>query len=211
MESGKTKPMTAKPATNPASPTPADLPTPDYDALAANTARLMEEMGRATAASLRPIERGEIKPAGAEETSDLVRTLGAVVERFVTDPQRMILAQTELTKDLYDNHVSAQKASYYKKMSLMDKAMKASFHPDMTWYRPEGGLFILAKLPEGMDSLPFVNEAVKRKVITVPGSAFLTNQEDRSNAIRLNFSLPSEEDIEKGIEILGQLSHSVLG
>ncbi|MDI9520852.1 MAG: PLP-dependent aminotransferase family protein [Bacillota bacterium] len=116
-----------------------------------------------------------------------------------------------LTKDLYDSHVSAQRAGYYKKMKLMDEAMKACFHPDMTWHRPEGGLFIQTKLPEGMDSLPFVNEAVKRKVITVPGSAFLTNQEDKSNAIRLNFSLPSEEDIEKGVEILGKLSYEILG
>ena len=62
-----------------------------------------------------------------------------------------------------------------------------------------------------MDSLPFVNEAAARKVLTVPGSAFLTNQEDKSNAIRLNFSLPSAEQIVQGIEILGQLSHEVLG
>ena len=81
---------------------PAELPTPNYDALATNTAKLMEELGRATAASLKPIERGDIKPAGAEETSDLVKTLGTVVERFVSDPQKMILAQTELTKNFID-------------------------------------------------------------------------------------------------------------
>ena len=81
---------------------PADLPTPNYDVLAANTARLMEEMGRATAASLKPIERGELKAAGTEETSDLVRTLGAVVERFVSDPQKLILAQTELSKNFVE-------------------------------------------------------------------------------------------------------------
>ena len=81
---------------------PAEMPTPDYDALATNTARLMEEMGRATAASLKPIERGELKPAGTEETSDLVKTLGTVVERFMADPQKLILTQTELTKDFID-------------------------------------------------------------------------------------------------------------
>ncbi len=122
-----------------------------------------------------------------------------------------MVCDSMLTNGLYDGHVAAQKAAYYEKMLLMDAAMKASFHQDMTWYRPQGGLFILAKLPEGMDSLPFVNEAVKRKVITVPGSAFLTNQEDKSNAIRLNFSLPSRAHIEQGIEILGQLSHEALG
>lgn len=116
-----------------------------------------------------------------------------------------------LSRNLYDSHVSAQKANYHKKMCLMDAAMRACFHPEITWYRPQGGLFMLIRLPEGMDCLPFVNEAVRRKVITVPGCAFLINQEDRSNAVRLNFSLPSEEEIEKGIEILGKLSREMLG
>jgi polyhydroxyalkanoate synthase len=105
VESGKSQPKSqtkSQPKGQPSDVVPADLPVPDYDALASNTARLMEEMGRATAASLRPIERGEMKPAGAEETSDLVKTLGAVVERFASDPQKMILAQTELTRNFID-------------------------------------------------------------------------------------------------------------
>ena len=93
----------------------------------------------------------------------------------------------------------------------MSAALEKHMHKDVRWQRPQGGFFIMAWLPEGMDSLAFVNEAVKRRVITVPGSAFTVDPSRPNNGIRLNFSLPSAEQIEEGIVILGQLSHEMLG
>ncbi|MHB2166061.1 PHA/PHB synthase family protein [Alsobacter sp. R-9] len=84
---------------------PADepkAPLPDLEALAANTARLMEEMGKATAAALKPVEEGRAKPGVSEEVSDVVKTLGQVVEHWAMDPQRVVLAQTSLTKGFLD-------------------------------------------------------------------------------------------------------------
>ena len=57
-------------------------PLPDFEALAANTARLMEELGHATAASIKPIEEGRAKPGMSDEVSDIVKTLGQVVEQI---------------------------------------------------------------------------------------------------------------------------------
>ena len=72
---------------------------------------------------------------------------------------------------------------------------------------PEGGLFAMAFLPDGMDSQPFVREAIQRGVLCVPGSAFLADEKQVSNAFRLNYSTPTDEQIVKGIEILGKLTH----
>ena len=116
-----------------------------------------------------------------------------------------------LTKYDYDGHVAGLKEFYREKAALMADEMEKCFHPAVRWQRPQGGLFIMAFLPEGMDSLPFVQEAIKRKVITVPGSAFTTDPDRPNNGIRLNFSLPSKEQIITGIPILGSLSHEVLG
>ena len=77
-------------------------PMPDLEALAANTARLMEEMGKATAAALKPVEEGRAKAGVSEEVSDVVKTLGQVVEHWAMDPQRVVLAQTSLTKGFLD-------------------------------------------------------------------------------------------------------------
>lgn len=77
-------------------------PLPDFEALAANTARLMEELGHATAASLKPIEEGRAKPGMSDEVSDIVKTLGQVVEQIAADPQRLVVAQTSLTIGFLD-------------------------------------------------------------------------------------------------------------
>ena len=77
-------------------------PLPDFEALAANTARLMEELGHATAASIKPIEEGRAKPGMSDEVSDIVKTLGQVVEQIAADPQRLVVAQTSLTIGFLD-------------------------------------------------------------------------------------------------------------
>ena len=62
-------------------------------------------------------------------------------------------------------------------------------------------------MPEGMDSAPFVREAINRGVLSVPGAAFLADESQKSNGFRLNYSTPSDEQIVKGIEILGKLTY----
>src|SRR6478609_2291390 len=77
-------------------------PLPDVEAMATNSARLMEELGKATAAALKPVEEGRVKPGVSDEMSDMVKTLGQVAEHWAMDPQRVIIAQTSLTKGFMD-------------------------------------------------------------------------------------------------------------
>jgi polyhydroxyalkanoate synthase len=90
----------AKGAQGPAEPPVLDAPTlPDFDAMAQNMGRLVEEAGKVTAAYLKPIERGEAKTGAADEASEMVKVLGRVAERWVSDPQKIIEAQASLTTD----------------------------------------------------------------------------------------------------------------
>lgn len=76
-----------------------DTLAPDFDQFAQNMGRLMEEAGKVTAAYLKPIERGEAKTGAADEVSEMVKTIGRVAERWVSDPRRIIEAQASLTTD----------------------------------------------------------------------------------------------------------------
>ncbi|MGO4736901.1 class I poly(R)-hydroxyalkanoic acid synthase [Bosea sp. 2KB_26] len=76
-----------------------EAPVPDFDLLAQNMGRFMEEAGKVTAAYLKPIERGEAKTGAADEVSEMVKTIGRVAERWVTDPRKIIEAQASLTSD----------------------------------------------------------------------------------------------------------------
>ncbi|GLK75194.1 poly-beta-hydroxybutyrate polymerase [Methylopila jiangsuensis] len=74
----------------------------NVEAFAANMARLYEEGGKALSAYLRPRESGE-RPYGAtNEIVDVVKTLGQVAERWMSDPARTVEAQTAFTGGFLD-------------------------------------------------------------------------------------------------------------
>ena len=60
----------------------------DIEALARNAARMIEEGGKALAAYIKPREDGKLQDQNAEGITDVVRTLGHVLEYWLADPQR---------------------------------------------------------------------------------------------------------------------------
>ena len=138
-------------------------------------------------------------------------TMPLTIAKQTTDVHSNVLFQyvcnEYMTKYDFASHLEKSRSVYREKCRLMLDTMRRTFHPSVTFPQPEGGLFVMAFLPEGMDAQPFVREAIKRGVLCVPGSAFLADEKQISNAFRLNYSTPSDEQIVKGIEILGRLTH----
>lgn len=75
------------------------LHLPDFEALSRNVTRFMEEAGKATAAIMKPIERGEAKGGLADEAGEMVKTLGQVAEKVLSDPQKAIEVQAALASN----------------------------------------------------------------------------------------------------------------
>lgn len=73
--------------------------------------------------------------------------------------------------------------------------------PGLHWVKPEGGMFLWLTLPPAMDADEMFKEAIDRQVAYVIGSAFFPTGGGH-NSMRLNFSYPSEEQIDTGIERL---------
>ena len=68
----------------------------EIEALAHNVARLVEEGGKALAAYMKPREEGKIKTEAAEDVADMVKTVGQVLEYWVSDPERALELQSSL-------------------------------------------------------------------------------------------------------------------
>ena len=138
-------------------------------------------------------------------------TMPLTIAKQTTDVHSNVLFQyvcnEYMTKYDFAAHLNKARDVYRAKCNLMLDTMRRTFHPAVTFSHPEGGLFAMAFLPDGMDSQPFVREAINRGVLCVPGSAFLADETQVSNAFRLNYSTPTDEQIVKGIEILGKLTH----
>ena len=130
------------------------------------------------------------------------------IGKQVSDVHTGVLNQMIVSRwfDEYDvdAHIENIKGIYRKKLNLMCDCLD-KFCPEIEYVRPEGGLFIWAKLPEGVDMMSYVKELINFKVAVVPGSSFMTDDTAPCSYIRLNFSTPSEENIEKGVEIMGEV------
>ena len=77
-------------------PTASAYVMPDFEALSRNVARFVEEAGKVSAAMMKPLERGEAKSGIADEAGDIVKTLGQVAERVMSDPQKVIEVQAAI-------------------------------------------------------------------------------------------------------------------
>lgn len=133
------------------------------------------------------------------------------VAKQCTDVHSTVLFQhivnEYMTKYDYKAHIEKTREIYRRKCDLMLDEMEKKMHPSITFNRPEGGLFVMAFLPQGMDSYPFVQEGIKRGVYCVPGVAFVVDASKPNNGVRMNYSTPSDGQIVKGVDILGKLSH----
>ena len=104
-----------------------------------------------------------------------------------------------------DAHIKSIQDLYRHKCGVMLSALD-KYMPDCVKYtRPEGGLFLWCTLPEGIELNEFVQAALKRKVAVVPGTAFNCDTSAPSDAFRVTYATPTEEQITEGIKILGEL------
>ena len=101
---------------------------------------------------------------------------------------------------------------YRKKCDLMCSYIENGFSKDITYIKPQGGLFIWCTLPDSCDMNAFCTKAVKDyKVAIVPGNSFSIRQDEVSKSFRLNYSTPTNEQIEKGMDILARMTREMLG
>lgn len=137
-----------------------------------------------------------------------------VVAKQVNDVHTNILSQILCYRFLkeydFDEHLSKLRTMYRHKCDLMLEQIEKEFAPCVSHTKPEGGLFLWCTLPEQVDMMQFCKDAVTKKVAVVPGSAFLPHEETMvSHSFRLNFSMPSDEEIITGIKALGEMTHSL--
>ncbi len=108
----------------------------------------------------------------------------------------------------FGEHIKRLQGIYRNKYTRMSNALKACMPDCVTYSQPEGGLFIWATIPEKYNMIAFCAKAVHQKVAVVPGNAFLSDENAVSHSFRLNFSTPTDEQIDRGVEILGECAKS---
>ena len=132
------------------------------------------------------------------------------VDVHTTQLMQMIVAEWMKRYDV-DEHIEKIRKIYRRKLNLMCDMIDSELGDAVSYVRPEGGLFIWCELPENVDALEFVKKSAENMVALVPGTAFLTDVDGKSNAVRFNFSTPADDKIAEGMKILGRVLKEMRG
>ena len=101
-----------------------------------------------------------------------------------------------------DRHVPTIRALYKQQCEAMLAALTQEMAGlDVHWNRPDGGMFLWVRLPEGMSAIELLPKAVERNVAFVPGAAFYADNAD-PRTLRLSFVTSTAEQIATGIAAL---------
>ena len=139
-------------------------------------------------------------------------------EKVVLGKQASDLCTSTLTQEFavrfletggLSSYVEDLVSIYRSRRDAMLGAMAEHFPHGSTWNRPEGGLFVWARLPEYINTEDLLAKALLKGVAFVPGtSAFVDGR--GADSMRLNFSGVSEEKIIEGIRRIGSVAREQL-
>jgi 2-aminoadipate transaminase len=111
--------------------------------------------------------------------------------------------------DAVEAHVRTMLPVYARRRDLMLKSLQDFMPEGCSWTHPDGGLFLWARMPAGVDTQELLGLAARNKVAFVPGAPFWVNRDVR-NTMRLNFSNASDEMLVEGIRRLGEMVKAYL-
>jgi 2-aminoadipate transaminase len=109
------------------------------------------------------------------------------------------------TVDL-DAHVARLRTAYGERRDALLDGLAAALPPGSTHNRPEGGMFVWARLPDGWDAEELLRRALERDVAFVPGFPFFAGEPDRAT-LRLSFTTHPPAEIADGLARLRRAWH----
>jgi 2-aminoadipate transaminase len=140
--------------------------------------------------------------------SDVVRKV-ELLKQYTdlhTSTLTQLITAEAIKRGVVDEVISQAVPRYRAKRDTMLKAIRDYF-PDYTWYsKPIGGMFVFTYVfKDEFDAGKLLPKAIDEyKVAYVPGGSFHVDGTGK-NSMRLNFSYPTHEQIEMGIERISRL------
>jgi len=121
-----------------------------------------------------------------------------------------MIAHDIMKRGILKAHAKEIRKVYGERRRLMTTQMEKHFPKEVTWTKPEGGLFLWVQVPEHVNTMELLETAVENKVAYVPGTVFYPD-ETGHNTLRLNFSNAMPDRIVEGIERLGKVLKEAIG
>jgi DNA-binding transcriptional MocR family regulator len=177
---------------------------------------------------------GEPQPwiAGLEEAADRTALLGSfskvmapgmrlgwlrapaalrracVVAKQAADLHTSTVDQAAAARYLADNdldaHLARVRTAYRARRDALVSGLESALPAGSSWNRPQGGMFVWVRLPDGLDATALLPEAVRQDVAYVPGAPFFAADPDPA-ALRMSFTTHTPEEISEGLVRLSRI------
>ena len=132
-----------------------------------------------------------------------------------SDGQMPLLTQRVVSRVLdtidYEAQIAKTREIYGRKCRLLRDTLIEKGSSKVKYTNPEGGMFLWMTLPEGADSDAFFEACIAEKVGIVTGAAFAVDPADGSNAFRLSYTVPTEEEILVGAAVVAETTKRFFG
>ncbi|MCC3654337.1 PLP-dependent aminotransferase family protein [Streptomyces sp. S07_1.15] len=97
-----------------------------------------------------------------------------------------------------DAHLARVRAAYRTRRDALLDGLPAALPDGSRWNRPDGGMFLWVRLPDGHDATALLREAVTHDVAYVPGAPFHAGPPDPAT-LRMSFTTHTPEEIGEGL------------
>jgi len=114
-----------------------------------------------------------------------------------------MIANHIVQSGILPNHIKQLQKTYGQRRDTMMDAMTEFWPEECNWERPQGGLFLWARIPDKINAVELLKTAVANKVAYVPGVHFYPHGDGGYHTMRLNFSFAQPDMIIEGIHRLG--------
>ncbi len=115
------------------------------------------------------------------------------------------VAHEVVTAGVLPGHLERLRSVYAERRDAMLEAIESEFPAGMTWTRPTGGMFVWAKLPNGVEAARLLPTCVEQeRVAFVPGAPFHADGTGR-DTLRLNFTHAPPAVIRDGVSRLARV------
>ncbi|MDD2505898.1 MAG: PLP-dependent aminotransferase family protein [Candidatus Cloacimonetes bacterium] len=136
--------------------------------------------------------------------------VGKQATDLCTPPFTQRIAARYIEKGLLDPKIEDIRKMYSVKQKGFLAALKQYMPEEITWTKPEGGLFMMAYAPKHLDTNALLLDCIKEaNVAYVAGTSFFCDG-GGNNTMRLNFSYETLEKNEEGAKRLGDFFKKVL-
>lgn len=142
--------------------------------------------------------------------SSIIERLGDI--KMQTDYGASSISQWLLTKliegDHYESHLNKLRTSLKVRCDFMLALLNKYFGDIATWNNPKGGFYIWLRFNEPICTKKLFDLALEHKILINPGYIYGFKE---NHHLRLSYCYSSHEEMRRGLKVLSELAHQLIG